>query len=275
MRFTRIAVTFTVLLAALASFPVFADLVLTAPPRESAEEGMAIYGPIAKYLSEQLGQNVVYKHPVDWSTYAVDMRNDSFDIVFDGPHFAAWRMKHLQHTPLITIPGDLGFVVVVNADDNKIKQLRNLKTKKTCGMASPNLSMLTYLSQFHDDSLLPPVVEVKGGIPEVYKAFLGGQCSAAILRNHFYESKISDQDKKKLRVIFTSKPLPNQTITVSRRLQGKSQEIVRTSLLSVTGRQSAMKLLERFSKSKPTFAQAEVERYAGAENLLEGIVWGW
>jgi len=40
-----------------------AELVLTSPPRESKEMGVQQYGPLAAYLSEQLGEKVSYVHP--------------------------------------------------------------------------------------------------------------------------------------------------------------------------------------------------------------------
>ena len=38
-------------------------LVLSAPPRESIEEGDKRFGPLADYLSKTLCRKVVYKHP--------------------------------------------------------------------------------------------------------------------------------------------------------------------------------------------------------------------
>ena len=71
------------------------NLILSAPPRETAEAGMKIYGPIAQHLSKLLGVIVTYKHPGNWMTYQHEMRDDKYDIIFDGPHFISWREKHL------------------------------------------------------------------------------------------------------------------------------------------------------------------------------------
>ena len=43
---------------------VFAQgLILSAPPRETPEAGMKMYGPIAQSLSKTLDVNVTYQHP--------------------------------------------------------------------------------------------------------------------------------------------------------------------------------------------------------------------
>ena len=71
----------------------FADLILTAPPRETPEDGHVVYAPLAEYLSQFLGESVIYEHPINWKEYEKRMKNDEYDIIFDGPHFAAWRIE--------------------------------------------------------------------------------------------------------------------------------------------------------------------------------------
>jgi len=257
------------------SLPTFADLVLTAPPRETSVQGQEYYGPIAEYLTKKTGEKIVYKYPGSWEQYAADMRNDKYDIVFDGPHFAAWRIKHLQHKPLVKLRGNLKFLVVANAEARDIDNLDHLVSKKTCGIASPNLSMLTYLAQFADKPQAPSVLEITGGMPAVYKAFKAGKCDAMVLRDSFYKNKISAKDKEDLKIVYSSKPLPNQTITVSARVGKKTQKIIGSSLLEVQGARSAKKVLYRFSRKRPTFTRASANSYLGVEALLEGRLAGW
>ena len=88
------------------------DLILTAPPREKPEVGAAEYGPLANYLSKLLGKKVKYVHPGNWLNYQREMRADHYDIIFDGPHFASWRIAHLGHDALVRLPGTLEFMPV-------------------------------------------------------------------------------------------------------------------------------------------------------------------
>ena len=119
------------------SFPASADLVLTSPPREPAARSEELYGPLAELLTTQLGQTVVYERPRDWIEYSTRMKQDRYDIVFDGPHFAAWRMKHLGHTPVAKLPGELSFVVVSRKDDKTQNRMRDLISAPLCAQASP------------------------------------------------------------------------------------------------------------------------------------------
>ena len=40
-----------------------AELILSAPPRESLKAGNELYGPLAEHLTQLLGEKVIYKHP--------------------------------------------------------------------------------------------------------------------------------------------------------------------------------------------------------------------
>jgi hypothetical protein len=112
------------------SYPAQADLIFTSPPREggggSNTKADDIYDPLASYLSKILGQKVVYENPGNWFNYQRQMREDKYDIVFDGPHFISWRIEHVQHEAIARMPGPLGFVLLARADDTEINKIDDL-----------------------------------------------------------------------------------------------------------------------------------------------------
>src|SRR5437870_5634865 len=63
------------------------EYVMSAPPRETPEEALRTYKPIADYLSKVTGKKIVYRWPRTWGLYRTKMVTDSIDIAFDGPHF--------------------------------------------------------------------------------------------------------------------------------------------------------------------------------------------
>lgn len=155
---------------------VFAQgLILSAPPRETAEAGMKIYGPVASHLSKLLGVNVTYEHPGNWLRYQREMRNDKYDIVFDGPHFIAWREKHLGHETLVKLPGKLQFVLVTDKESKKIKRPNDLIGKNICGISPPNLSTLSVLDYYRNPVRQPVIRGIKGGMGKVFKKFSTGE----------------------------------------------------------------------------------------------------
>lgn len=250
-----------------------AEYILTAPPRENNEVGKKTYAPLAETLTKLLGDKVVYQQPNGWFDYAQKMRKGAYDIVFDGPHFAAWRVKHLQHIPVAVLPGTLDFLLIANVSDDELSRVEDLNGKKICGILSPNLGTSLIFDLFKNPVLQPDLHEVKGGMKEVYKAFKRGECRAAILRNINYD-RLPEEEKSSLKIISKTKSLPNQTITISQRLEKNARQIA-DFIVSKEGAIATKPLLNRYSKNAPYFEPTTNDRYQGIEDLLEGVVWGW
>ena len=252
---------------------VNAELIFSAPPRENAVKGKETYGPLVNYLSYVIGERVVYEHPDGWVEYSNNMRNGHYDIVFDAPHFGAWRMKHISHKPVARLPGSLGFVVIAKKDDRKIKKIKDLLSVKICALASPNLGTVTFYNLLENPIFQPRMHEVKGGFKGVFKAFKAGKCDAAVLRDSFYFN-MDPRDKKGLTVITASKPIPNQTITVSPRLHDK-KELISRRLVSTEGKKAAANMLKRFAGQQGNLKRVRTNEFENLDNLLTGVVWGW
>lgn len=256
--------------------PAVAELVFTAPPRETAQAGQKLYGPLAEYFGQLLGERVVYHHPSSWLSYQRGMRNDEYDIVFDGPHFVSWRMAHLGNKVVVKLPGTLGFYIIVGADDNEIQDVHDLIGKKVCGIPPPNLSTLAMLDQFRNPARQPNLKGVSGGMGKVFKAFEQGQCRAAVLRSVYFDKKLSDAQRKTARILFKIPPLPNQAISVSKRVGAEAQKKIIDSLTGEPPPKAAEGIIRRFAgKNAKSFVHASQEEYLGHNMLLEGVVFGW
>lgn len=268
--FSLVAVTAMYFLLSTAS----AELILSAPPREKPDVGESYYGPIAKRLSEIIGERVVYKHPKTWHNYTHSMRTGKYDIVFDGPHFAAWRMNNVHHIPVARLPGHLGFILMAKKDDTKVNTINDLVAKRICGLASPNLGTMVVFAIFDNPVIQPEIVIVKGGMKTVMKKFLSGECKYAVVRDTVYNN-LPAEVKKGIKVIVHSNPLPNQTITVTDKLDAAKRVKIADFILSNEGALTASNLLNRFSKKKKFFIPVSVSEYSQLDNLLEGVVFGW
>jgi len=206
--------------------------------------------------------------------YSTDMRSGKYDIVFDGPHFAAWRVKHLNHTPLVKLPGTLDFIVIARFDDKRINKLRDLVALPVCGLPSPNLGTTMVMAQFVNPVTQPDIHEAKGGFDDVVTTFAAGKCRAAIIRDTVFK-KLTDADKRQFKVVFKSPPFPNQTLTVSERIRPKVREKLVAALTVKKGFAPAELLFAELSKNAKFFIPAQTAEYRGMETLLEGVVWGW
>ncbi len=254
-------------------FPASADLLLSAPPRESAEESALIYGPIAELLSKRTGEPVVYSHAVNWIEYSNSMRNGVYDIVFDGPHFVAWRMKHLGHVPVVKLPGSLVFLLLVRAYDYKVAKLQDLKSSTICSLPPPNLGAMSVLAQFSNPVIQPTLAESLDP-SQVMEGLKNGTCRGAVLPERVYK-KMGEDARKKLKVMYTSPEYPDQTITVSPKVSEKAREVIAASLAAPGGVPEAARLLAAYTKQATHFEVANSSEFVGLEDLLEGELWGW
>jgi ABC-type phosphate/phosphonate transport system substrate-binding protein len=251
------------------------ELILTAPPRETVEKGVKLYGPIANHLSELLGTRIVYEHPGNWLNYQRDMRNDKYDIVFDGPHFVSWRVAHLGHEVVAKLPGNLQFVLLADKENKNINATANLIGKSFCGISPPNLSTLSVLDHFRNPARQPRIKGIKGGMGKVYKSFKEGKCDAVVLRTAFYKKKLNDAQRSELKQIYLSRKMPNQAISVSSRISKEARYVIRNSLTMGTGTKATSALLKRFGGKAKSMVKANNAEFLPHTALLEGIIFGW
>ncbi len=251
-------------------------LVLTSPPRESPAAGEKLYGPLAKALTGLLGVTVTYKHPGNWLTYQREMRNDAYDIVFDGPQFIAWRQAHLKNEAVVKLQGSLEFFLVSHVDDKSVNTLDDLIGKRICGIPPPNLATLTVLDKFRNPVRQPLIKGVKGGMLGVAKAFKAGLCQAAVFRDTFYKKKLTDADRATMKVLYQSKPIPNQGISVSQRISSADRNKIRDFIMTPAGIKVTAAIVKRFGgKLVKSFVPTSRTEYEGYNNLLEGVIFGW
>jgi len=262
----RILVTLSLALLVTLSMPAAADLVFSAPPRESQSGGADSYAPLAQYLSKVTGQKVVYKYSDNWLSYQNEMQKGTYDLVFDGPHFVGWRMAKLGHVPLVKFPGNLSFVVIVKKTDNRFNSIPQLAGRTICAHAPPNLATLTVLYEFKNPARQPFIIDTQG-FPAAYKGVVSGKCVAAIL-----QAKLAaelDKEAHATRVVYQSEPLPNQALSAGPRVPPEMQQEIIRALLSEPGKAAAGALLERFKMKE--FVPASDKEYIGLGVLLQDV----
>ncbi len=252
------------------------ELILSAPPRETAEAGLALYGPIAEHLTKLLGVAVTYQHPENWLEYQREMRGDKYDIIFDGPHFIAWRVKYLGHEALVKLPGKLQFILVTGKNNANLTKADDLIGKNICGISPPNLSTLSVLNYYRNPVRQPVIKGIKGGMGKVFKTLFANdrkKCHAAVLRTAFYKKKLTKEQQASVKTLFKSKAMPNQGISVSTRVSPEFKKKIIKSLSK--GISSTKKLLKRFAGKAKNFIPVKAGEYGSYNMLLEGVIFGW
>jgi ABC-type phosphate/phosphonate transport system substrate-binding protein len=263
------------MLTAMLSGAASADLVFTAAPRETPEEGQALYGPMVNAMSEALGEKVVYQHPGSWNDYQKKVKSGEYDIYFDGAHLAAWRMENKQTKPLVRLPGELAFVVVSRAENKSISRPDDLIAKKVCAMPSPNLGTLTLYSLFQNPVQQPDFIVVNGGAKRLIAAMNEGKCEATIFRKKFYYKKLDAVAQAKFTVLTETAGITNQGFSISNRVNDEKVIMIQTYLTSPQGQLAAQKLLKRFSPGSEKFVAASEDEYQGLNLMAQNMMFGW
>ena len=242
-------------------------LVLSAPPRESAEDGDKRFGPMADFLSKTLGRKVVYRHPGTWGGYQSDMQNGAYDIVFDGPHFVGWRVEKLGHNVLVKLSGEFHYVGFVRKDNTRIKDIQQLAGQPVCVHAPPNLGTLILLSVF-DNPSRQPVIVVSEGYDKIYQGVTEGKCVAGMLpKIHLQKHDISGQY---MRVFYSHRPIPEQAITAGPRLSAEEQAKIANALL-VPGTEAVLASFREAYALGGWFVRANNGEYAGHGTYLKPV----
>ncbi|MFV2055542.1 MAG: phosphate/phosphite/phosphonate ABC transporter substrate-binding protein [Thiohalomonadales bacterium] len=251
-----------------------ADLIFSAPPRETVQQGLSLYEPLVNAISSIVHQKVTYEPPSNWFEYGIKMRSGAYDIVFDGPHFAAWRIKRLQHTPIVALPGELRFVLFTNKDNKLINNLSDLSENILCGIRLPNLGTSLIMSEYSNPDKQPMLYEVSGDtLRNIYANFNEGVCHAAVMQDQAYFD-MTRNNTSSYKVLFTTVALPHQTITISPNVKKYADELSRF-LTSSAGARTAAKLLRRYSRDNPKFINTDIGLYFGMDRILKGVVSGW
>lgn len=240
-------------------------LVFTSPPRETPEEAELTYKPVAEYLSRVTGKRVVYKYPGTWGVYRTEMLNDSYDIVFDGPHFVDYRVQKLHHNVLAKLPEIHEFVIIVRQDE-KLQSSADLAGKTFCSQSPPNLGSLIVLSQFHNASRQPVLVPTKGW-KEIYEGVMSRRCVGGVLP--LANLAKFDQDEKHTRIIFKNRGIPNQAFTASARVSPEDQAKIAAALTSPEGTVPTERLRARFNVPERLVTASNAE-FAGISDYLRG-----
>jgi ABC-type phosphate/phosphonate transport system substrate-binding protein len=244
-------------------------LVLTSAPRESVAKARALYEPIAEYLSKTTGRPFVFKYSDNWLTYQTEMRNDAYDLVFDGPSFVSWRMLKLEHTPILKMPGNLVFAAIARKDNVRVNELKDLAGRTVCGFPSPNLATMTVTYEFDNPARQPLLINTKG-FDQIYQGVIQGKCVGGIIQAKLFEE--FDKDAQLGKVLFKSKPLPNQAFSTSRRISPDLRQKIMDALTSKAGEQATAKLREEFKGQN--FVPATREEYE-KHHVLMRDVWGF
>jgi len=247
----------------------YADLIFSSAPRDSKEKEEALYAPIAALLTKAAGQKVTFTYGDNFLVYQSQMQKGAYDIVLDGPAFVGWRMAKLGHVPLVKFPGNLSFVVVTKKTNDKIKTLSDLAGRTICGFAPPNIATLEILFEFDNPARQPLIIETDN-FKQTYQGMVSGKCVGAIMQGKIFSEL--DKEKQVGKVLYQSKPIPNQAFSAGPRVTPEMRDKMIKALLSPEGTVATQPLRDIYKV--PALLPATADEYQGLGKLLRDV-WGF
>lgn len=237
------------------------------PPRDAATKAHETYEPIAALLSRTTGKRIVVRYTDNWLTYQRDMKADTHDLVFDAPAFIGWRAAKFGHVPLVKLQGELTFSVVVNKDDQRIRQMRDLAGRQICAFPPPNMATLFLYDQFDNPARQPAIVHINN-FKDAYQGLLTGRCQAAVIPSMMVQ-KLDQANVT--RVIYQSARYPSPGFSASTRIPPELRKKIVAALLSPDGVAATATLRAAFGGQN--LVEVTGNEYDGLGLLLRDI-WG-
>jgi phosphonate transport system substrate-binding protein len=200
------------------------------------EKNDATYRPLAQYLSQKLGRQVVLRTVDTWEGLAKSLANGETDIALLGPwgYVLANNEAGAQVVSTILYDGKPEyFAIIVTNPDSGIKSVADLKDKTFVfgdkGSTSGYLIPLHFFMQngIDPDKYFSKVLYTKHQAIEMQVA--AGQIDAGAdynrNRNAMIESGLINADRSK--IIWQSAPLPNDAFAVQKQLAQDKEFVAR------------------------------------------------
>ncbi len=248
------------------------EYIFSAPPTDDRKTSIALYAPVAEYLTAVTGEKFFYRYPENWPNYISTMQQAGYDFILDAPHFVSWRIEKIKHNPIAGIAQVMTYVIVHRSSEPLT--LVGLKGKTVCSSALPNLDALTLVDQY-DSIWSQPSIKATQGYDNMLTKLQSQECDAAIVPR-----RVLERYKKKFpaiaySVLFESSELPHLGFSSGPAISREMQKKIGLALISERSSGALSRLQNKYAlefSDKPILAQAEM--YSGYAYLLVDF-WGF
>lgn len=272
MLINRLNIAILVFFSSFSAFGASNEIIFAAAPTHSVEDTKNLYTPVLKFLSEKTGRKFVLEVPATFIEYSNNIQADHYDMAFDGPHLAGWRIEKKQHAPVVKLPGEIKIVIIAKLD-SRISSVSDLGYGwEVCAFSPPNMLTMAMLSHFPNPVRQPELVRVKE-IPELLKCVKSGKGQAAVLRDKMWLKAKKSGAADGLKIIpIPERGYPERTITAGPNIDEKLRQQIAHLLLSDEGKKVAEPLMKKLNKKQ--LIEAHLQEYEGLGSLLN-TVWGF
>lgn len=238
-------------------------ITLVAAPRGSEADETALYGPLAAYLEQKVGRPVRYVYIADWLSYRKAIKDNNYDIYFNGPHFSGWLLVYRQHRLVARLVESHTFVAITKAGNFHATKIKDLAGRASCLHAPPNLGTEIFNSAFDNPARQPHTILITGW-KAAFEGVVAGRCAGAVLPDTVL-NKLNGTNEVK--VIHRFPSIANQALTVTNRLPSTVIEDLRAAMRAPSANVVGAKLLSAYASKG--FVEAKEADYTSAADFLK------
>lgn len=241
-----------------------AELTLAVHPVLPTKQTVAIYQPLADYLSQATGHTIRLETTNNFLVHWQKMKRGNFDLILDGPHFTGYRVQKMGYTALAKLPEVVSYTLVAH-EDLFVLEPRDLIGKTIATLPSPGLGALRLADLYPNPMRQPRIVEADNSVAAAEKV-LDGQAAAAIIPAPLVGRFPT------LVTVTTTEQVPAPAISASSKVEPSVQQAIKKALLEAANHPVGQKALEAVNTT--AFEPGDNATYAPYAELLQEV-WGY
>lgn len=231
-------------------------------PIVSTEKLFARFGPMADYLSKQIGQPVRLVTAPDFPTFKKRTESGkNYDLVFTAPHLYYMAQRKVGYKVIVRVAAPDMKAVIVVPKDSKINSLNDLKGKKLSTTARVALSTLMIKAHLRKAG-----INTKKDLSLIYtpshnasliSTYKGVTEAGSLMLPPFKRAK--KEIRKSVRVLSLTDGVPHMPIAVAKSLNKATAEKIKMALVQLKNSNEGKALLKHLRW--PGFVAAKPSEY--------------
>jgi len=229
---------------------------LSAPPRIVERYGDFALHELASYLSVSLQRPVEFVAASSVEAFIAQSKADSYELVVDEAHVSAWRIRQLDHEPLVQLADAQRSVVVSRINHPDVFSVADLSGRVLCASSTAQAGLRQFIARWARP-FAGPSLRVSSDY-----SLEDGTCDAFIQSLPAFRAADFDNTK---RILTVTSPLPGLTLTGSPRLEPAFRQSIVRELLVNEGVGVVQTLLGETGADTPALATRE--NYGGLDRF--------
>jgi len=235
---------------------------MVAQPNYPPQQASRVYQPLADYIGDQVGRDVILVTPRSFQHHWLDTRRgESFDLALEDAPITDFRIQRQNFVPLVRVAEAQSYTLCV-ADPN-YESVDDLVGVSIATMPAPSTGYLILVNWFPNPLRQPNIRSRASRWQDAVQDIFAYQTEAAIA-----PKRLVDQYPQLTR-IRTSDPVPGPAISASAELTPELRQAIRAALLTLNESERGVEILEELNTSE--LVPASAEEYSGYIEWLRRV----